>query len=123
MEFDENKVLSIIETHFWDELYQYVMDYVMDMDGSELADYFDVYVDYADLDGINSLSADEIELEEDGAELTVTGTLEAEVCLTCYSYWDGENIPAGSIKHTMGLTFNFKIMNGKYYDFKLENLF
>lgn len=54
MEFDENKVLSIIETHFWDELYQYVMDYVMDMDGSELADYFDVYVDYADLDGINT---------------------------------------------------------------------
>lgn len=123
MEFDENKILSIIETHFWDELYQYVMDYVMDMDGSELADYFDMYVDYADLDGINSLSADEIELEEDGAELTVMGTLEAEVCLTGYSYWDGENIPAGSIEHTMGLTFNFKIMNGKYYEFKLENLF
>ena len=52
MKYDRNLVATIIENEFWDDLYNEIDDSVMNMEGQELDEAFETYVDYAELDQI-----------------------------------------------------------------------
>ena len=47
MKYDRNLVATIIENEFWDDLYNEIDDSVMNMEGQELDEAFETYVDYA----------------------------------------------------------------------------
>ena len=65
MKYDRNLVATIIENEFWDDLYNEIDDFVMNMEGQELDETFETYVDYAELDQIENVKVARVEQEED----------------------------------------------------------
>ena len=65
MKYDRNLVATIIENEFWDDLYNEIDDSVMNMEGQELDEAFETYVDYAELDQIENVKVVRVEQEED----------------------------------------------------------
>lgn len=64
MKYDRNLVATIIENEFWDDLYNEIDDSVMNMEGQELDEAFETYVDYAELDQIENVKVVRVEQEE-----------------------------------------------------------
>ena len=111
MKYDRNLVATIIENEFWDDLYNEIDDSVMNMEGQELDEAFETYVDYAELDQIENVKVVRVEQEEDDTCTIVRGILEADVSLDGYVYFEGENNMVNSSEVTSN--FNLSIRMGK----------
>ena len=109
MKYDRNLVATIIENEFWDDLYNEIDDSVMNMEGQELDEAFETYVDYAELDQIENVKVVRVEQEEDDTCTIVRGILEADVSLDGYVYFEGEV--------TLEFEFQFEHQNGKNRQF------
>lgn len=117
MKYDRNLVATIIENEFWDDLYNEIDDSVMNMEGQELDEAFETYVDYAELDQIENVKVVRIEQEEDDTCTIVRGILEADVSLDGYVYFEGENNMVNSSEVTLEFEFQFEHQNGKNRQF------
>lgn len=117
MKYDRNLVATIIENEFWDDLYNEIDDSVMNMEGQELDEAFETYVDYAELDQIENVKVVRVEQEEDDTCTIVRGILEADVSLDGYVYFEGENNMVNSSKVTLEFEFQFEHQNGKNRQF------
>ena len=117
MKYDRNLVATIIENEFWDDLYNEIDDSVMNMEGQELDEAFETYVDYAELDQIENIKAVRVEQEEDDTCTIVRGILEADVSLDGYVYFEGENNMVNSSEVTLEFEFQFEHQNGKNRQF------
>ena len=117
MKYDRNLVATIIENEFWDDLYNEVGDSVMNMEGQELDEAFETYVDYAELDQIENVKVVRVEQEEDDTCTIVRGILEADVSLDGYVYFEGENNMVNSSEVTLEFEFQFEHQNGKNRQF------
>ena len=117
MKYDRNLVATIIENEFWDDLYNEIDDYVMNMEGQELDEAFETYVDYAELDQIENVKVVRVEQEEDDTCTIVRGILEADVSLDGYVYFEGENNMVNSSEVTLEFEFQFEHQNGKNRQF------
>lgn len=117
MKYDRNLVATIIENEFWDDLYNEIDDSVMNMEGQELDEAFETYVDYAELDQIENVKVVRVEQEEDGTCTIVRGILEADVSLDGYVYFEGENNMVNSSEVTLEFEFQFEHQNGKNRQF------
>ena len=113
MKYDRNLVATIIENEFWDDLYNEIDDSVMNMEGQELDEAFEIYVDYAELDQIENVKVVRVEQEEDDTCTIVRGILEADVSLDGYVYFEGENNMVNSSEVTLEFEFQFEHQNGK----------
>lgn len=117
MKYDRNLVATIIENEFWDDLYNEIDDFVMNMEGQELDEAFETYVDYAELDQIENVKVVRVEQEEDDTCTIVRGILEADVSLDGYVYFEGENNMVNSSEVTLEFEFQFEHQNGKNRQF------
>lgn len=117
MKYDRNLVATIIENEFWDDLYNEIDDFVMNMEGQELDEAFETYVDYAELDQIENVKVVRVEQEEDDTCTIVRGILEADVSLDGYLYFEGENNMVNSSEVTLEFEFQFEHQNGKNRQF------
>lgn len=117
MKYDRNLVATIIENEFWDDLYNEIDDSVMNMEGQELDEAFETYVDYAELDQIENVKVVRVEQEEDDTCTIVRGILEADVSLDGYLYFEGENNMVNSSEVTLEFEFQFEHQNGKNRQF------
>ena len=117
MKYDRNLVATIIENEFWDDLYNEIDDSVMNMEGQELDEAFETYVDYAELDQIENVKVVRVEQEEDDTCTIVRGILEADVSLDGYLYFEGENNMVNSSEVTLEFEFQFEHQNGKNHQF------
>lgn len=117
MKYDRNLVATIIENEFWDDLYNEIDDSVMNMEGQELDEAFETYVDYAELDKIENVKVVRVEQEEDDTCTIVRGILEADVSLDGYVYFEGENNMVNSSEVTLEFEFQFEHQNGKNRQF------
>ena len=117
MKYDRNLVATIIENEFWDVLYNEIDDSVMNMEGQELDEAFETYVDYAELDQIENVKVVRVEQEEDDTCTIVRGILEADVSLDGYVYFEGENNMVNSSEVTLEFEFQFEHQNGKNRQF------
>lgn len=117
MKYDRNLVVTIIENEFWDDLYNEIDDSVMNMEGQELDEAFETYVDYAELDQIENVKVVWVEQEEDDTCTIVRGILEADVSLDGYVYFEGENNMVNSSEVTLEFEFQFEHQNGKNRQF------
>ena len=117
MKYDRNLVATIIENEFWDDLYNEIDDSVMNMEGQELDEAFERYVDYAELDQIENVKVVRVEQEEDDTCTIVRGILEADVSLDGYVYFEGENNMVNSSEVTLEFEFQFEHQNGKNRQF------
>lgn len=117
MKYDRNLVATIIENEFWDDLYNEIDDSVMNMEGQELDEAFETYVDYAELDQIENVKVVRVEQEEDDTCTIVRGILEADVSLDGYIYFEGENNMVNSSEVTLEFEFQFEHQNGKNRQF------
>ncbi len=117
MKYDRNLVATIIENEFWDDLYNEIDDSVMNMEGQELDEAFETYVDYAELDQIENVKVVRVEQEEDDTWTFVRGILEADVSLDGYVYFEGENNMVNSSEVTLEFEFQFEHQNGKNRQF------
>lgn len=117
MKYDRNLVATIIENEFWDDLYNEIDDSVMNMEGQELDEAFETYVDYAELDQIENVKVVRVEQEEGDTCTIVRGILEADVSLDGYVYFDGENNMVNSSEVTLEFEFQFEHQNGKNRQF------
>ncbi len=117
MKYDRNLVATIIENEFWDDLYNEIDDSVMNMEGQELDEAFEIYVDYAELDQIENVKVVRVEQEEDDTCTIVRGILEADVSLDGYVYFEGENNMVNSSEVTLEFEFQFEHQNGKNRQF------
>lgn len=117
MKYDRNLVATIIENEFWDDLYNEIDDSVMNMEGQELDEAFETYVDYAELDQIENVKVVRLEQEEDDTCTIVRGILEADVSLDGYVYFEGENNMVNSSEVTLEFEFQFEHQNGKNRQF------
>lgn len=117
MKYDRNLVATIIENEFWDDLYNEIDDSVMNMEGQELDEAFETYVDYAELDQIENVKVVRVEQEEDDTCTIVRGILEADVSLDGYVYFEGENNMVNSSEVTLEFEFQFGHQNGKNRQF------
>lgn len=117
MKYDRNLVATIIENEFWDDLYNEIDDSVMNMEGQELDEAFETYVDYAELDQIENVKVVRVEQEEDDTCTIVRGILEADVSLDGYVYFERENNMVNSSEVTLEFEFQFEHQNGKNCQF------
>ena len=117
MKYDRNLVATIIENEFWDDLYNEIDDSVMNMEGQELDEAFETYVDYAELDQIENVKVVRVDQEEDDTCTIVRGILEADVSLDGYLYFEGENNMVNSSEVTLEFEFQFEHQNGKNRQF------
>ena len=117
MKYDRNLIATIIENEFWDDLYNEIDDSVMNMEGQELDEAFETYVDYAELDQIENVKVVRVEQEEDDTCTIVRGILEADVSLDGYVYFEGENNMVNSSEVTLEFEFQFEHQNGKNRQF------
>jgi len=117
VKYDRNLVATIIENEFWDDLYNEIDDSVMHMEGQELDEAFETYVDYAELDQIENVKVVRVEQEEDDTCTIVRGILEADVSLDGYVYFEGENNMVNSSEVTLEFEFQFEHQNGKNRQF------
>lgn len=117
MKYDRNLVATIIENEFWDDLYNEIDDSVMNMEGQELDEAFETYVDYAELDQIENVKVVRVEQEEDDTCTIVRGILEADVSLDGYVYFEGENNMVNSSEVTLEFEFQFEHQNGENRQF------
>lgn len=117
MKYDRNLVATIIENEFWDDLYNEIDDSVMNMEGQELDEAFETYVDYAELYQIENVKVVRVEQEEDDTCTIVRGILEADVSLDGYVYFEGENNMVNSSEVTLEFEFQFEHQNGKNRQF------
>ncbi len=117
MKYDRNLVATIIENEFWDDLYNEIDDSVMNMEGQELDEAFETYVDYAELDQIENVKVVRVEQEEGDTCTIVRGILEADVSLDGYVYFEGENNMVNSSEVTLEFEFQFEHQNGKNRQF------
>lgn len=117
MKYDRNLVATIIENEFWDDLYNEIDDSVMNMEGQDLDEAFETYVDYAELDQIENVKVVRVEQEEDDTCTIVRGILEADVSLDGYVYFEGENNMVNSSEVTLEFEFQFEHQNGKNRQF------
>jgi hypothetical protein len=117
VKYDRNLVATIIENEFWDDLYNEIDDSVMNMEGQELDEAFETYVDYAELDQIENVKVVRVEQEEDDTCTIVRGILEADVSLDGYVYFEGENNMVNSSEVTLEFEFQFEHQNGKNRQF------
>ncbi len=117
MKYDRNLVATIIENEFWDDLYNEIDDSVMNMEGQELDEAFETYVDYAELDQIENVKVVRVEQEEDDTCTIVRGILEADVSLDGYVYFEGENNMVNSSEVILEFEFQFEHQNGKNRQF------
>lgn len=117
MKYDRNLVATIIENEFWDDLYNEIDDSVMNMEGQELDEAFETYVDYAELDQIENVKVVRVEQEEDDTCTIVRGILEADVSLDGYLYFEGKNNMVNSSEVTLEFEFQFEHQNGKNRQF------
>ena len=117
MKYDRNLVATIIENEFWDDLYNEIDDSVMNMEGQELDEAFEIYVDYAELDQIENVKVVRVEQEEDDTCTIVRGILEADVSLDGYVYFEGENNMVNSSEVILEFEFQFEHQNGKNRQF------
>lgn len=117
MKYDRNLVATIIENEFLDDLYNEIDDSVMNMEGQELDEAFETYVDYAELDQIENVKVVRVEQEEDDTCTIVRGILEADVSLDGYVYFEGENNMVNSSEVTLEFEFQFEHQNGKNRQF------
>ena len=117
MKYDRNLVATIIENEFWDDLYNEIDDSVMNMEGQELDEAFETYVDYAELDQIENVKVVRVEQEEYDTCTIVRGILEADVSLDGYVYFEGENNMVNSSEVTLEFEFQFEHQNGKNRQF------
>ena len=117
MKYDRNLVATIIENEFWDDLYNEIDDSVMNMEGQELDEAFETYVDYAELYQIENVKVVLVEQEEDDTCTIVRGILEADVSLDGYVYFEGENNMVNSSEVTLEFEFQFEHQNGKNRQF------
>lgn len=117
MKYDRNLVATIIENEFWDDLYNEIDDSVMNMEGQDLDEVFETYVDYAELDQIENVKVVRVEQEEDDTCTIVRGILEADVSLDGYLYFEGENNMVNSSEVTLEFEFQFEHQNGKNRQF------
>ena len=117
MKYDRNLVATIIENEFWDDLYNEIDDSVMNMEGQELDEAFETYVDYAELDQIENVKVVRVEQEEDDTCTIVRGILEADVSLEGYVYLEGENNMVNSSEVILEFEFQFEHQNGKNRQF------
>lgn len=117
MKYDRNLVATIIENEFWDDLYNEIDDSVMNMEGQELDEAFETYVDYTELDQIENVKVVRVEQEEDDTCTIVRGILEADVSLDGYVYFEGENNMVNSSEVTLEFEFQFEHQNGKNRQF------
>ena len=117
MKYDRNLIATIIENEFWDDLYNEIDDSVMNMEGQELDEAFETYVDYAELDQIENVKVVRVEQEEDDTCTIVRGILEADVSLDGYVYFEGENNMVNSSEVTLEFEFRFEHQNGKNRQF------
>lgn len=85
----------------------------MNMEGQELDEAFETYVDYAELDQIENVKVVRVEQEEDDTCTIVRGILEADVSLDGYVYFEGENNMVNSSEVTLEFEFQFEHQNGK----------
>lgn len=117
MKYDRNLVATIIENEFWDDLYNEIDDSVMNMEGQDLDEAFETYVDYAELDQIENVKVVRVEQEEDDTCTIVRGILEADVSLDGYVYFEGKNNMVNSSEVTLEFEFQFEHQNGKNRQF------
>jgi hypothetical protein len=117
VKYDRNLVATIIENEFWDDLYNEIDDSVMNMEGQDLDEAFETYVDYAELDQIENVKVVRVEQEEDDTCTIVRGILEADVSLDGYVYFEGENNMVNSSEVTLEFEFQFEHQNGKNRQF------
>ena len=117
MKYDRNLVATIIENEFWDDLYNEIDDSVMNMEGQDLDEVFETYVDYAELDQRETVKVVRVEQEEDDTCTIVRGILEADVSLDGYVYFEGENNMVNSSEVTLEFEFQFEHQNGKNRQF------
>lgn len=117
MKYDRNLVATIIENEFWDDLYNEIDDSVMNMEGQDLDEVFETYVDYAELDQIENVKVVRVEQEEDDTCTIVRGILEVDVSLDGYVYFEGENNMVNSSEVTLEFEFQFEHQNGKNRQF------
>ena len=117
MKYDRNLVATIIENEFWDDLYNEIDDSVMNMEGQDLDEAFETYVDYAELDQIENVKVVRVEQQEDDTCTIVRGILEADVSLDGYVYFEGENNMVNSSEVTLEFEFQFEHQNGKNRQF------
>ena len=117
MKYDRNLVATIIENEFWDDLYNEIDDSVMNMEGQELDEAFETYVDYAELDQIENVKVVRVEQEEDDTCTMLRGILEPNVSLDGYVYFEGENNMVNSSEVTLEFEFQFEHQNGKNRQF------
>ena len=96
MKYNKNIILNILSSKFFEQITEYTLECVWQLDESDLWNIFDEEAVCADLDNIDSLRVTDYSVHQDEESEHICGTLEVSAFITGYAHWDGENLYLGS---------------------------
>ncbi len=123
MKYNKNIILNILTDDFENEIAEYVLDCIWNLDGSDLYDAFESVIDYADLDYIDKISLIRYEVDEEKNEECIHGVIEIIAYIDGYVHWDGENMLMGGAPFMLGVEFSFMIEEGIAEGLELEYIY
>ena len=125
MIYNNNIILNILQSEFWDEIEIYVAGCILDFDDWNSNDTFENIVDYAELDSIDEMVVDSYNIEEnpDGVREYISGMMEIRSYVDGYVHWDGEDMVVDSGEVSIGVQFSFYAEDDKYYNLELEHIY
>ena len=119
MSYNNNIVLEMLSSTFWDEIENFVEGLVMDFKDDYLWDIFEEPVDYALYDCIEAMKVLYFSTEQKDKTEEIFGRLQIETAIEGYVHWDGENEWVGDRNVCLEVTFDFDVENHKCANLKL----
>lgn len=125
MKYNKNIILNILSSNFYDQIKNFALECVWDLDETELYDIGYEGAEYADLDYIDKIRVMDYKVNQEKEKEYLSGILEVWAGIDGYIFEDEENtnIYTGSGLHVFGMTFGFWGSQDVYSNLELVSIY
>lgn len=118
----EFEIEELLNHQFIEQIDEECSDYIMNLSGDELDNYFEVFVDYARPDGIEDIVLSDYKSENIQGQNEITGVASVYMGAEGYSHFSGEDIYICTETIKLNVEFMFYMVGKKAEEFSVLNI-
>lgn len=115
----EFEIEELLNNQFVDQIDEECSDYIMNLNGDELDNYFEVLVDYVRADGIENIVLSDFKSENIQGQNEITGIASVYMGVEGYSHFSGEDIYISTETIRLNIEFMFYMVGKKAEEFSV----
>ena len=116
-------VQQIIEDNFLENIYFEIIDYINNLSGAELSDFFEYAVDFATCNIIDDAKIINYKEQQFDNQNEIVGSLEVGVEIDGYVHWENEDMNINSVKSKVVVWFSLYEKDDVYEDFAILDIY